>query len=226
VSKIDELIREYCPQGVEFKSIEELGDLHGGITGKSKEDFKDGNARFISYMNVFSNMSTDVLRDDFVKIGDTERQRKLEKSDVLFTGSSENPEECGMSSVILEEPIEPLYLNSFSFFFRLKDTSIFLPGFLKYLFRDSGIRKQINQTASGVTRFNISKKRFVKIEIPVPPLEVQKEIVKILDTFTQLEAELSAELEARKAQYEHYRNELLTFTQRNSAERERETLNG
>ena len=211
MSKIDELIQKYCPEGVEFRELGELGSLYGGITGKSKDDFSNGNARFISYMNVFSNIAVDTKRDDFVKIGDNERQRKLKVGDVLFTGSSENPDECGMSSVVVDEPTEPLYLNSFCFFFRLDDTQIFLPGFLKYLFRDSAIRKQINQTASGVTRFNISKKRFVKIEIPAPPLEVQKEIVKILDTFTELEAELSAELAARKRQYEYYRNQLLTF---------------
>jgi type I restriction enzyme S subunit len=50
-----------------------------------------------------------------------------------------------------------------------------------------------------------------KLRIPIPPLEVQREIVNILDKFTQLEAELSAELYARRKQYEHYRNGLLTY---------------
>ena len=53
--------------------------------------------------------------------------------------------------------------------------------------------------------------KVLDFKIPVPPLEVQAEIVKILDTFTQLEAELEAELEARRKQYEFYRNQLLTF---------------
>lgn len=211
MNKIDELIREYCPNGVEYKTLEELGNLYGGMTGKSKADFKDGNARYITYMNVFSNIAVDTSRNDFVKIKSNERQRKLVKGDVLFTGSSENPDECGMSSVVVEEPTEPLYLNSFCFIFRLNDTDIFMPDFLKYLFRDTGIRKQIAKTASGVTRFNVSKKRFSKIVIPIPPLEMQKEIVNILDKFTQLEAELSAELDARRKQYEYYRKQLLTF---------------
>ncbi len=65
------------------------------------------------------------------------------------------------------------------------------------------------------------------IQIPIPPLEVQKEVANILDKFTQLEAELSAELEARRKQYDFYRNQLLTFEQQDSQrERERETLNG
>jgi len=50
-----------------------------------------------------------------------------------------------------------------------------------------------------------------KIPIPIPPLPIQQEIVRILDTFTDLDAELQAELEARKKQYEHYRNQLLNF---------------
>lgn len=211
MSKIDKLIQELCPKGVQFKQIGDLGSLYGGLSGKSKNDFKDGNARFITYMNVFSNIEVDASRDDFVKIGANERQRKLQKGDVLFTGSSEKPDECGMSSVLLKEPEGPLYLNSFCFILRLNDDEIFLPDFLKYLFRDTSIRKQIAKTASGVTRFNVSKKRFAKIIIPIPPIDVQIEIANILDKFTQLEAELEAELEARRKQYEYYRNQLLTF---------------
>ncbi len=78
-----------------------------------------------------------------------------------------------------------------------------LPDFSKYLFRDERIRTQINKTANGVTRFNISRTKFEKIQIPIPSLEIQEEIVKILDTFT--------ELEARRRQYEYYRNKLLSF---------------
>ena len=71
------------------------------------------------------------------------------------------------------------------------------------------------KTASGVTRFNVSKKKFSTIIIPLPPLRVQARIVEILDKFTQLEAELedklAKELEARNKQYDFYRNRLLDF---------------
>ncbi len=166
-------------------------------------------------MNVFSNIAVKTDIDIFVKIGEKENQNRVEYGDVLFTGSSETPDECGMSSVLTEKITEPLYLNSFCFGFRLHDKELFLPDFLKYLFRDDSIRKQIGQTASGVTRFNISKKRFAKVIIPIPPLPIQQEIVKILDSFTQLEAELEAELEARRKQYEYYRNQLLSATEVN-----------
>jgi len=72
-------------------------------------------------------------------------------------------------------------------------------------------QKQINELSvfNGIPALNASS--LVKLKIPIPPLTIQKEIVKILDNFTRLEAELEAELEARKKQYEHYREELLTF---------------
>ena len=61
---------------------------------------------------------------------------------------------------------------------------------------------------TGTKVLRVSGNNLNKIKIPIPPLAIQKEIVKILDNFTELEAEL----EARKKQYEHYRNRLLTFT--------------
>lgn len=207
MSKLQELINKLCPNGVEFKPLREIGDFFGGLTGKSKEDFIDGNARFISYMNVFSNPALKLDLPDFVKINDGEKQNVVQYGDILFTGSSETPNECGMSSVVTTKPSEPLYLNSFCFGFRLIDINTFNLDFLKHLLRSYEVRSQIAKTANGVTRFNISKKLFANIMIPVPPIEVQEEIVRILDSFS----DYAAELQARKQQYEYYRNLLLTF---------------
>lgn len=211
MSKLQELINKLCPNGVEFKPLREIGDFFGGLTGKSKEDFIDGNARFISYMNVYSNPALKLDLPDFVKINDGEKQNVVQYGDILFTGSSETPNECGMSSVVTTKPSEPLYLNSFCFGFRLIDINTFNLDFLKHLLRSYEVRSQIAKTANGVTRFNISKKLFANIMIPVPPIEVQEEIVRILDSFSDYAAELQAELQARKQQYEYYRNLLLTF---------------
>ena len=211
INKIEKLIIELCPNGVKFKTLGELGVFYGGLSGKSKDDFSNGNAKFVTYMNIFSNIAVNTDIDVFVKVGKDENQNRIEYGDVLFTGSSETPDECGMSSVLTKKIDEPLYLNSFSFGFRLNDKNLLLPEFFKYLFRDEQMRKQIAKTASGVTRFNVSKKRFAKMTIPIPPLAVQEEIVKILNSFTELEAELEAELNARRQQYEYYRDKLLTF---------------
>lgn len=196
-------------EGVEYRTLGELGSFYGGLSGKTKEDFKDGNAKFISYKNIYSNPSLNINTDERVKIAEGEKQHIIQYGDILFTGSSETPDECGMSSVLTIHTDEKLYLNSFCFGFRLNDLSLFYPDFLKHLFRSSELRSQIGKTASGTTRFNVSKARFAKVSIPLPPLPVQEEIVRILDKFTTLEAELEAELDCRKRQYEYYRDKLL-----------------
>ncbi|HHW4673312.1 MAG TPA: restriction endonuclease subunit S, partial [Xylella fastidiosa subsp. pauca] len=211
MSRIDELIAALCPEGVGFKMLEELGATYGGLTGKSKADFSAGNARFVSYKNIFNNLAVNLDANDFVKVGSGENQNFLVLGDVLFTGSSETPDEVGMSSVVIEKPSEAIYLNSFCFGYRFNNDALLLPTFSKYLFRSYFVRQQIVMCASGVTRFNISKKRFLKVCIPIPPTAIQYEIVKVLDTFTTLEAELEAELEARRRQYQYYRDALLTF---------------
>ncbi len=203
---------------VEFKALKDLGSTYGGLTGKNKSDFTDGNARYITYLNIANNISVDTTENEFVKVTEKEKQNRIELGDVLFTGSSETPNEVGMSSEVCSHPADPIFLNSFCFGFRFDDKDLFESGFLKYLFRSNDIRKQIIKCANGVTRFNISKNRFMKIFIPIPPLEIQREIVSILDKFEALINDLSvgipAEIDARRQQYEYYRNKLLTFKEK------------
>lgn len=195
--------------------------FYGGLSGKSKSDFTDGNAKFVTYMNVYSNIAIDTNINDMVKIAEGEKQNKIEYGDVVFTGSSETPEDCGMSSVMTTQPSENLYLNSFCFGFWIYDKTLLLPDFMKFLFRSENTRKQIVKTASGVTRFNVSKKRFGKVVIPIPPMEEQQRIVAILDKFEALVNDISeglpAEIAVRRRQYEYYRDKLLTFKRKEDA---------
>ena len=215
MSKLDELIQQLCPEGVEWQTLNDIGEFFGGLTGKSKNDFIDGNAAFITYSNIYSNPSLNLNIDEKVRIDDGEKQNVIQYGDILFTGSSETPEECGMSSVVTKEPTEKMYLNSFCFGLRLFELDKFNFDYLKHLFRSAEIRKEICKTANGVTRFNVSKKKMGEIAIPLPPLPVQEEIVRLLDQLTETtqkyQAKLEAELDARKKQYEEYRNQLLTF---------------
>jgi type I restriction enzyme S subunit len=197
--------------GVEIIELGELGSFFGGLSGKTKEDFVDGNAKFITYMNVFANPSLDVKTTGVVKINEGERQNKIQKGDILFTGSSETPDEAGMSCVVTDELRVDYYLNSFCFGIRLDTPEQYNLHFLKHILRSRLVRKKIAQSASGVTRFNISKKRFAKITILLPPLQEQQRIVSILDTFEDSIQNLEAQLDQRQKQYEYYRNELLTF---------------
>ena len=166
-------------------------------------------------MNVYSHIATQLEIADRVRVLPDERQNFIQKGDVLFTGSSETPEECGMSSVVTSDLSERIYLNSFCFGFRFNDKSFYLPDFAKFLFRSTVLRRQIVKTASGVTRYNVSKRRMEKVAIPVVPLAEQERIVKILDRFDKLCNDLTsglpAEIAARKKQYEYYRDKLLSF---------------
>jgi type I restriction enzyme S subunit len=97
----------------------------------------------------------------------------------------------------------------------MADVELLNPEFAKHLFRSTSMRRQIVQTANGVTRFNVSKSRLAKVSIPVPPVELQERIAGILDKFEALVNDISvglpAELAARRSQYGYYRNRLLTF---------------
>jgi type I restriction enzyme S subunit len=213
MSRIDDLIAQHCPEGVGYKTLDEIGLLYSGLTGKAKADFAAGTARYVTYVNVFSNLSIDVEPGDRVQVADGERQNRVRYGDVLFTASSESADEVGMASGVGVEPPEPLYLNSFCFGFRPNHVDDLDPQFAKHLFRSAAVRGQIIRTANGVTRFNISKARFRAIRIPLPPLAIQREIAAILDKAERLkaalEAELEAELESRARQYAHYRQVIL-----------------
>ena len=135
MSKLQDLINKLCPNGVEFKRLGELGFFYGGLHGKNKKDFKDGNATFITYMNVYSNIEIKLNFNDRVRVNENEKQHTVQYGDVIFTGSSETLDECGFSSVLTTQTDEKLYLNSFCFGYRFYDTNLFLPDFCKYLFR-------------------------------------------------------------------------------------------
>ena len=198
-----------CP--VEWKELGEVSHFYGGLTGKTKSDFENGNAKYVTYKNIFNNIQVELNILENVQVDENEKQNSIEYGDVLITGSSESKEEVGMSSVVTFVPEEPIYLNSFSFGIRFNEDVELLPEFTKYLFRSIEFRKQIEKTASGVTRYNISKVAFKKIKVPLLPQKIQEKIVQILDKFTDYVTELTSELTSRKKQYSFYRDKLLSF---------------
>lgn len=195
--------------------MSDLGILFGGLTGKTKNDFAAGNAKFISYTNVFNHSSVDLDADDRVRIDPNEHQNALRYGDILFTGSSETRPEAAMSSAVTRIPNEPTYLNSFCIAFRPNDPDTIRPEFARYLFRSSMLRRELIRTANGVTRFNVSKLLLQRVKVPVPPVGLQLSIASVLSSFDSLVNDLSfglpAELAARRKQYEYYRDRLLTF---------------
>lgn len=155
----------------EQRKLGEVGKTYSGLSGKTKDDFGHGEAKFVTYMNVFSNYVCLPNMTEAVEIDD--KQNKVLFGDVLFTTSSETPEEVGMSSVWLENA-ENIYLNSFCFGYR--PTKEFNPYYLAYMLRSPSIREKITFLAQGISRYNISKNKMMDIEIPIPSIVEQKQI--------------------------------------------------
>ena len=212
MSKLEELLQGV---DVEWKALGDISEIYGGLKGKNKSDFTDGNAKYVTYKNIYNNIEVDLEALEMVKVSSNENQYEVKYGDVLFTGSSENASEAGISSAVTFNSEAKVFLNSFSFGLRFKSEIKILPEFSKYLFRSKSIRDEIIKTASGVTRYNVSKKRFVKIQIPIPPIEIQQEIVRVLDELTSLTNQLTTELETerqnRKKQFEFFREQLFRF---------------
>jgi type I restriction enzyme S subunit len=209
MSKLEVLLKKHCPNGVPVHTLGEIGTTVSGLRGKSKNDFSDGNAPYVSYVDIFNNPEIDFIPERLVKVDSTENQSPLQLGDVLVTGSSETRNECGMTAVVTREPTIPIYINSFCFIWRPNIGVDLDPQFAKHLFRGRAFRDRVIETANGVTRQNISKPKFLAIEIPLPPIEVQREVSSILNKFTDLEEELEAELEARNELHAHYRDTIL-----------------
>ncbi|MGQ4507688.1 restriction endonuclease subunit S [Dermabacteraceae bacterium P13128] len=174
-----------------------------------------GNSKYATYRNVHSNPELNLSTVEPVLIREGEKQNSLKYGDVIFTGSSESREEVGLSSAVTGDVDEDVYLNSFCLGFRPRDLDMLHPRYSKHLFRSAFMRKQIMKTANGVTRINISKKRFKEIMVPVRSIEDQKRIADALDSLYALVNDISiglpAEIAARRKQYEYYRDRLLAF---------------
>lgn len=158
----------------EYRKLRDIGSAYSGLTGKTREDFGHGSAKFITYMNVFSNPTCSQELQDPIEVDS--RQNEVEIGDAFFTISSETPEEVGMSSVLLEKT-GITYLNSFCFGFRpIEKLDNF---FLAHMLRSKGARKQIVRLAQGISRYNISKNKMLEIDIFFPGPREQKQIGEI-----------------------------------------------
>ena len=155
----------------EQRKLGDCGSAYGGLSGKTKEDFGHGAAKFVPYTNVFDNPITDSNRLESIE--KDSKQNEVRYGDALFTVSSETPEEVGMSSVWLSDQPN-VYLNSFCFGYR-QDGS-FDSRYLAYMLRSQGVRSDLTLLAQGISRFNISKNKVMELEVPYPGLREQAQL--------------------------------------------------
>ena len=185
----------------EWKEVRlgDTGSAYGGLVNKNKEDFENGNALFITYMNVFSNGKIDIDDLGQVRILPSEKQEQVQYGDIFFTVSSETPDEVGMASVLLNQ-VENTYLNSFCFGYRLNDFKTIVPLYASYLFRGDDFRKEMYKIAQGSTRFNISKTEVLNMRIIIPSIEEQNAIASVL-------VNADKEIEIAKGKLLHLQNQ-------------------
>ena len=193
MSRLDELIAELCPDGVEFKTIkEEYTRLKGTpiTAGKMKEiDNPDGEIR------VFAGGKTVI----------NAREEDIPNANITRVPAVLVQSRGVIDFVFYEEPFT--FKNEMWAYTHKERISV---KFLYYVLKNNA--QHFRDAASGMGSLpQISLPVTEEFKVPVPPLEVQREIVRVLDNFTFLSAELSAELSARRKQYEYYRNQMLTF---------------
>ena len=181
MSEIKKLIERLCPDGVEYKKLSDLAEVGTGSSNK-QDSTDDGKYPFF-------------VRSKFI-----ERHNDYEYDEEAII----IPGEGGIGDIFH-------YINGkyalHQRVYRIHFTTNLVNAKFAYYYLRNSFKKYIMGKAVSATVTSIRKPMIQNFEIPVPPIEVQRKIVEILDNFTELEVEL----EARKKQYEYYRNQLLTF---------------
>ena len=186
------------------KQLGKIGETFGGLSGKTADDFGNGQ-KYVTYKQIFGSSVVKFEQCQLVAIDAGENQHTLRYGDVLFTTSSETPNEVGFASVIDAEPQEDIYLNSFCFALRPNSLSDLVPSFSRYLFRSALYREVVFPLAQGSTRFNLSKASFKRLKLFVPHPDEQQ---KIADALSAMDAKIEA-VAGQVAQLEVFKKGLL-----------------
>ena len=188
-----------------------IGKTYNGLAGITKDDFEEGSDKYIPYINIYMNGVVNTSELGSVRINS--RQNTVAYGDILFTTSSETPNEVGFSSVLLNE-VDNLYLNSFCFGYRLINFNSLIPQYAAYYFRSNIFRKKMYKLAQGSTRFNISKEEVMKLMVELPPEQEQSAIADVLSTTDKTIQKEKQKLEALKQQKKGLMQQLLTGKRR------------
>ena len=170
-----------------------IGATYGGLSGKTKLDFGNGIAHYVTFLNVLENVVLDPEQFESVHVAPGESQNKVLGGDLLFNGTSETPEDVAMGAILLEGQ-DDLYLNSFCFGFRIRDQGQFNSLFIAYYFRGGVGRALMYTLAQGATRYNMSKGQFMALALSIPSAQEQSAIATVL---SDMDAEIAA-LERRR----------------------------
>lgn len=186
MNKIEKMISEFCPDGVKKEKLKNLAEIGTGNSNR-QDATEDGQYTF------------------FVRSKDTLKSSSYEYNEEAII----IPGEGGIGEVFH-------YINDkyalHQRAYRIHVVSDLLDTKFLYHYMKSAFKKFITKKAVSATVTSIRKPMIEDFEVPLPPLSIQSEIVHILDSFTLLTAELTAELTARQKQYAFYRDYLLDFS--------------
>lgn len=205
MKNLETLIQDLCPDGVEFRTMEEVFEIRNGYTpSKNNPDFWEGGT--IPWFRMEDIRQNGRILSDAIQ----HITPAAIKGKGLFPANSiiiATTATIGEHALVIADSLANQQFTNLAV--RKSLSSCLLPKFVFYYMFviDEWCKKNVNAGNFA----SVDMKRFKKLEFPLPPIEVQTEIVRILDKFTSLEAELEAELDCRKRQYEYYRDKLLSF---------------
>ncbi|MFF2031087.1 restriction endonuclease subunit S [Arthrobacter sp. NPDC058192] len=212
---MDELIVDLASHGVALKALGEVGEFVRG-NGLQKSDLTDEGFPAIHYgqVHTYYGIWTESTKS-FTNPTLAARLRRAEPGDLIIATTSEDDEAVAKATAWLGS--EEVAVSGDAYIYRHSLD----PRYVAYFFTSERFQEQKKRYINGTKVRRVSGASLAKIRIPVPPLEVQQEIVRVLDQFAELEAELKAELEAeldgRRRQYEYYRSSLLASTAQEGA---------
>lgn len=198
MSKVNELIREKCPNGVEYKNVKELC-LENFWVMPSTPKFQTEGVPYITSKNI---RNGDVMFDDvkyitYSDFKDISNNRPIKEADFLISMIGT----IGEVGIVKQEDL-PFYGQNM-YLLRLNTRLINIKYFYHYFTSDI-VRKVLLGEKNNGNQGYLRTKNIESLKVPVPPLEVQEEIVRVLDKFCNLEAMLEMELDARKSQFEFW----------------------
>ena len=186
MSELNDLITKLCPNGVPYKKLEEVAEIKRGRRVVKKELSQDNNSGYPVYQNSLKPLGYHTCSN--------------EKAGTPFVIAAGSAGEIGYSDVD--------YWGADDCYSIECDDNTVNGRYIYHvlLLKQGRIKSQVRRAS--IPR--LSSTAIKHLEIPVPPIEIQHEVVRILDAFTELEAELEAELAGKKKQYEYYRNQMLS----------------
>lgn len=204
MTQINELLSSLCPNGVEYKKLGEIGTFTRG-SGIQKRDFVEDGKPCIHYGQIYTQYGMAVTKAiSSISEKHFAKAKKAVPGDIVIAITSENIED--VCTPLVWEGNTPVAISGHSCAFHTQEN----PRYIAYCILGERFQQQKTKFAQGTKVIEMKPAELAKAEIPVPPLEVQREIVRIMDSFVKLEAELEAELEARRMQYTYYRDQLLS----------------